>query len=419
MTATERFRRDETASADAAVEFVLRFTEDGHDAGYTTAELEERVLALARSLGLVGVQVSATPTVVDVALGTLSEQRTYTLRVRPASVDLGKIAQLDDLVRDVLDGRLDAGGALAQLTDARTHPLHRAWPVRLAAYAVAGAALMPILGGGWREAGAAALVGLVVGAVALPASRFQQTAPILAPLAGIAASFCAFGLAHTSLAAAPDLVTLAALVTFLPGMTLTVGVRELASEQLQSGVANVALAVIQLLGLVFGVEIGRSIAVRWFGPLVGIVPHGGFTLTQVVAAVAAGLAFTVCLRARSRDAWVMCTATVLALVANKAGASLLGHEAGVFGAALAVGIAGGLLGFYGRRSPLVFIVPGVFMLVPGSVGFSSALQLLANQTVSGITTAFDTFVTAISIAYGLMIAAMVLPRRFTQLSPRR
>jgi Uncharacterized conserved protein len=67
----------------------------------------------------------------------------------------------------------------------------------------------------------------------------------------------------------------------------------------------------------------------------------------------------------------------------------------------------------------VFIVPGVLMLVPGSTGFNSALQLLANQTVTGITTAFDTFVSATSIAYGLMIAAIVLPKRFTQIAPHR
>jgi len=42
-------------------------------------------------------------------------------------------------------------------------------------------------------------------------------------------------------------------------------------------------------------------------------------------------------------------------------------------------------------------------------------QLLTNQTVSGMTAGFDTFVTAIPIAYGLMIPAIVLPRRFTQI----
>jgi uncharacterized membrane protein YjjB (DUF3815 family) len=57
-----------------------------------------------------------------------------------------------------------------------------------------------------------------------------------------------------------------------------------------------------------------------------------------------------------------------------------------------------------------FIVPGALMFVPGSAGVNSALQLLANQTVSGVTAAFDTFVTAMSIAYGLMLSTLVLPR---------
>ena len=58
------------------------------------------------------------------------------------------------------------------------------------------------------------------------------------------------------------------------------------------------------------------------------------------------------------------------------------------------------------------------MLVPGSAGFNSIVQLLTEQTVSGINAGFDTFLTAMSIAYGLMVATVVLPRRFTQVAPR-
>lgn len=109
---------------------------------------------------------------------------------------------------------------------------------------------------------------------------------------------------------------------------------------------------------------------------------------------------------------MMCAAAVLALGANAAGAELVGAPAGVFVATLAVGLAGGLVGAKLRRSPLVFIVPGVLMLVPGSAGFDSILQLMANETVGGITAGFDTFVTATSIAYGLMVSAVILPGRF-------
>jgi uncharacterized membrane protein YjjB (DUF3815 family) len=242
---------------------------------------------------------------------------------------------------------------------------------------------------------------------------------MVAPVAAIAASFGAAALAELGLRASPDLVTLAALVTFLPGMTLTIGMRELSTEHLQSGVANTASALVQLLGLVFGVGIGRSVAESWFGPTAEVATHVPSTPVQLVAAVGAGLAFTLTLRAQVRDAVVMCAATVLAVAANELGETLFGAQAAVFSAALAVGVVGGLLGAALRRSPLVFIVPGVLMLVPGSAGFDSALQLLANQTVSGMTAAFDTFVTAMSIAYGLMVSSVILPRRFSQLTPRR
>jgi uncharacterized membrane protein YjjB (DUF3815 family) len=71
-----------------------------------------------------------------------------------------------------------------------------------------------------------------------------------------------------------------------------------------------------------------------------------------------------------------------------------------------------------RRSPLLFIVPGVLILVPGSAGFNSLRKLLTGQTVSGIDAGFNTFVTAMSIAYGLMLSTVILPRRFTAIGSR-
>ena len=138
----------------------------------------------------------------------------------------------------------------------------------------------------------------------------------------------------------------------------------------------------------------------------------------MLAALAAGLAFTVTLRAQWRAAPVMCAATVLAIVVNAGGKALFGAPAGVFVAAFAIGVVGGLVGARLRRSPLVFIVPGVLILVPGSAGFNSLLKLLTGQTVSGIDAGFDTFVTAMAIAYGLMVSTVILPRRFSELTAR-
>jgi len=399
-------------TAIEAADVLIGFARAGHDAGYPTADLEERVGVVANAFGLPDAEVAATPTTVEISVGGPPHQHTQRLRVRPAAVDLDAIARLDDLVGDLEDGRLDAAAAMRRLDDIRLRPLRRAWPLLLAAYAGAAASLAPVLGGGPREAAAAAGVGLAVGAVAVPTRGRPQLEPLAAPVAAVAASLGAASIVALGLRASPDVVTLAALVTFLPGMTLTIGIRELATEHLLSGVASTASALIQLLGLVFGVAVGSSIAESWFGrPTTEVaLPGNAFTPSDVALAVAAGLAFTLILKAQLRDAPVMCAATVLALVANAVAEVLLGEQAAVFAAALAVGLAGAAAGALRRRSPLVFVVPGVLMLVPGGAAFTSALQLLAEDTVGGLAAAFDSFVAALSIAYGLMVASLIADR---------
>jgi uncharacterized membrane protein YjjP (DUF1212 family) len=405
--------------SDPAVELLLTFARVGHDAGYPTADLEGRVTSLADAVGLEAAQVSATPTTVEISVGSLPRQRSYAIRARPALVDLDAIARLDAVVQDVLDERLTAEAALDRVVDVKSRPLRRRWFVQIAAYALAGASVTPVLGGGWHEVLAGGIVGALVGGVALSAGRTVRAEPMVAPLAAVVASFSALALAKLGLNASVEIVTLAALTTFLPGMALTIGVRELATHHLQSGVANTANALVQLLGLVFGVAVGRSVATSWFGIVEQPIPDTSFSGTHVLAAVAAGIAFTVTLRAQSRAAPIMCSATALAIVTYGIGNELLGPSAGVFVAALAIGVCGGLVGALRRRSPLVFIVPGVLMIVPGSAGFNSVLQLLTGQIVGGIAAGFDAFVTSMAIAYGLLVAAVILPSRFTELRANR
>jgi uncharacterized membrane protein YjjP (DUF1212 family) len=398
------------------VELLVRFIRVGHAAGYPAADIEERGLAIAGALGFDDAQMSATPTVVDVALGAPPDQTTFTLRVRPGGVDLAAIARLDEIAAGLIAHRIDVDAALRGVADVEAHPLVRNWATILAAYALAGAALTPILGGGWHEAAGAAGTGALVGAVALPLRRHARSEPLVAPIAAIAASFAATALASSGVELSSQIVTLAALVTFLPGMTLTIGIQELSTEHLQSGVANTASALIQLVGLVFGVTVGRSVAANWFGPPRDVASTSHFSAVFLVAALVAGLAFTVTLRARTRDAWIMCSAAVLALVANEAGNRIFGREAGAFVAALAVGVAGRAAAAWLRRSSLVFIVPGILMLVPGSAGFNSVLQLLSNEPVGGVNAAADTLITAMSIAYGLLCSTLLLPARYSSLA---
>jgi uncharacterized membrane protein YjjP (DUF1212 family) len=75
-------------------------------------------------------QVSATPTTVEVSLGSLPRQRSHAIRGRPPIVDLDAVARLDALVQALLDERLTAEAALEQVVDVKSRPLRLAGSCR-------------------------------------------------------------------------------------------------------------------------------------------------------------------------------------------------------------------------------------------------------------------------------------------------
>ena len=394
-------------AADSEIdELLLRFARAAHRSGFPSDDLERRVEELGASLGR-PVSVSATPTLVEVAIGHFPHQRTSSIRVTPESVDLFLIGQLDDLAARVRHGHLAPDAALEEL--AALQPLHRSMPVIVGAYALAGGAVTPVLSGGWRESVAAAAAGVLVGVVAVLGGRRKNTQAIIAPAAAIAASIGCTVLFELGFETAIEIATLGALVAVLPGMTLTIGMRELATSHLQSGVANSAIAFVQLVGLVFGAAVGASIAASWFGATDVVSPVDFGLEIQIVAAAVAGVAFTITLNAPVRDAGWAAGAAVLAIVVDALAEPLIGKQAAVFAAALAIGLAGNAFALVRRRSALIVIVPGILMLVPGSLGYESAASLLGNNTVAGVDAAVDTLVVALSIVYGLIVSAALLP----------
>ena len=56
-----------------AVEFLVWFARAAHEAGYPTSELESRVRTVGRVVGLSPVEVSATPTVIELIVGSIAQ----------------------------------------------------------------------------------------------------------------------------------------------------------------------------------------------------------------------------------------------------------------------------------------------------------------------------------------------------------
>jgi len=344
-------------------------------------------------------------------VGAVPDQQVYGLRVYPRPVDLYAISRLDDIADSIAQGRLEPRRALRELDELARDPARRRpdWAI-VAASALVGAGVAIIRDGGWRESVGAAAVGLFVGLLRI-AIKDERSAALLTPLGAFVAGFLASALADAGFRISVVDVTIAGLVMMLPGMTMVVGMRELATGHLQSGLSNTASAVVQFIGLAFGVAVASSLATNWLGETPSYSPVPLPRGIEIPAAALVGLAFAVTLRAPARDAIWTCSASLFAVVVQSLATTYLGSVAGVFMAALLLGLAGNLAGRRSHRSRLAFIVPGVLMLVPGSMGYESAADLMGGGTIAGVERASDMLVSILAISYGLIASTLTLRQK--------
>jgi uncharacterized membrane protein YjjP (DUF1212 family) len=392
------------------VAFVLKLGRAMHASGYAAHRLEEVLAATAQRLGL-DAQFFSTPTSIFAAFGRDEHQRTYLLRVEPGDVDLGRLAHLDRVLLRVLSGELTATAGAGALDALATAPPRYGGLITALAFGLTSAAAGRFLGGGLVEIAVAAVIGLATGLLAAFVRVVPRSARIFEALAAFTAAVIA---AIVSIVVAPHSVfvaTLAGLIVLIPGFTLTVAMNELATRHLVSGTARLSGALLIFLTIIFGVAIGNRLVQALLGAPLIVEPVGLPLWTELVALFVAPLGFAILLRAELRDLpWIQ-LAGWLAFGGARLGGMALGPELGVFVGALTVGVASNLYALALDRPSQIPLVPGVLLLVPGSIGFRSLASLLDRQVISGVETAFTMVLMATALVAGLLVANVVVPRR--------
>ncbi len=399
-----------------ARDFILKLGRGLHAYGYPAHRLEDALASVAQRLGVRG-HFFSMPTALFASFEEPDGQRTYQIRVEPGGVDLEKLALLDETAGAVATAQLSPADGALRLDAITSAPPRYGAGITVVAFAVASGAASRFFDAGPHEMTVAALIGLLTGLLAAAASRVAGLGRVFEPLAAAVAAFVASAAARYFPPVSFYVATVAGLIVLVPGFPLTVALTELATRNLVSGTARLMGAAGTFLTMGFGVAFGTILAARLFGPA---TPSASPTLpawTLYVALVAASLGFTILLKAHPREAPWIAVSGALGFFGARSGAQLLGSEMGAFLGALAVSSFGNVYARALRRPSAVTVVPGLLLLVPGSVGFRSFSLLIEDQTVVGIETAFSMMLVAISLAIGLLFGNVLVPPR--RLVPRK
>lgn len=378
--------------------------------GIPADRLESRLTNVAEAMG-VRAAFFAAPTALFVTFEKDGVNQTTLLDPVAGEVDLHRLASLEAIAERLASSRIGdeniapprAARAMEDIARVDTAPpLYGRWVQRFA-FAATSATAAPAFGGGMREFFAAFVVGAVVGEL----GRVMRGAA--APLYAFVAAAAAAGMSMLAGALlspfSPQAVIIAGLIALLPGFTVTTATSELASGHLVSGGTRLLSGLLTLVMLGAGIAMA-SRAIGLLGPLPLEAPDTLGPFGQYVCVIGASLSFVVLFNAAVRDAGAIAISGAVAFVGATAGGDWLGPEMGAFLGALGVGLLGAIFTRVTGRPSTIPIVPGIMLLVPGSVGFRSVNNFLDGDALAGVQSGFSMLLVAVCLTSGLLVARL-------------
>jgi len=370
--------------------------------------IQERLARIAAAYGMQTARITAFPTSLLVSLGG-GEATALELTTPVTTVRLDQIAVLHRLADDAEHARVEPEEGLARLEEIRElAPRYGPW-VSIAGYAVLTIGIALILHPAPRDVLAAAVFGLIVGALRL-ATRTQPTLQIMLP---VVAAFCVAVL--TSFAVKHDLADpglramIAALAVFLPGAALTTSVLELARGDMIAGSSRLVWSSVQLMLLAFGIVAGiEAVGIsssQAFSSADQVLGDWAPWLGVLVFAVGVVFAYSAPPGAFGPLLLVLYAAWVGQVVGNHL---FGGYVSGLVGA-LVMTPAAAVVAHYSSALPVyALFLPGFWLLVPGALSLIGLTRLAGDTSAVGSGDFLAVVGSIIAVALGVLCGTLLL-----------
>jgi uncharacterized membrane protein YjjP (DUF1212 family) len=322
---------------------------------------------------------------------------------------------LATLVAQAPSGTVSPADGMAELD--RIRNLDKRFPVwvTVLGYAVQSVGLALILQPTpWSLYGAAVL-GLLVGGLSVVGRRIEAIGYMLPTVCAFLVAFIVFSFENRWHVGTDSLRALAApLATFLPGAAITLAVIELATHHVVSGASRLVAGFMQIAQLAFGILIAAQLAGIADSNLVTTQLNHLGPWAPFLGVLVYGLGIWLNFAPPAKFLPWMVLMLYVAYAGQWIGNEILGSYASGFGGGLALILFALAISHRPNTPPTMsLVVPGFWLLVPGSLGFMGITQLLGTHSTAVFTA---TLISMMSIAIGVQ-TGLLLWRAAVQLTP--
>ncbi len=421
MGRSERSKRDDEARLKRRADyrrrrdFIIELGKALHKFGTPAFRLEAHLYNVTRSLGLDG-YFMATPTLITIVLWEPDRRKkhNYHIRVKPGDLDLGSLAVTDQLVDDVTSGECSMTEALQRIEEIYARPSSYSNLTTMLAFGLTSGAFAMLVGVSMADVIISSIIGLIVFGLLYLVESSGKYGEALEPLAAAVAAIVASSVAHFVPGVNAPLVVLSGIIVFIPGLSITMGLKDLAARQLISGTTRLMDSLMCLCKLYFGSVLGSSlIDLIWDKNQIvtsSVIPDW----SPWIAVPLLSLSLVVVFKNRLRDMPWGVLAAVVAYAGSLFGADLLGDAIGPFVGALAVGVYSNLFSRITNAPSMVVLLHGIVLLVPGSKAYIGLNQIADSGAFTNLPeVGAQAFMIFMSILAGMIFSNVIVPSRKT------
>lgn len=399
------------------VRFLKRYARKLHTAGVPAHQFERMMTALSDKLGF-DCEVLSSPTAIFLSFHYQDDEEDnrpipmQLLRMQPPAINLGNTAELYHLGNSLLDGEIDVAQANADLKGWQPEQLYPLW-LQIICWGLTGGAVAVMLSASWFGIAAAALTCALLGVLVTQAGDALREGGLEA-IAALFSTFLVFALNRIVPGLDVFVVIMSSLIVLIPGLALTIAVTELSTDHLASGSARLSGALVTLMKLSLGVLIG-TVIVHWFGWSAEHVASGALpsppSWFRWPALVASAFSFAVLFSTRKKDFHIAMAAAIVSYLISRAGVAAGGLEFGVLLASMSIAILANLYGRIFKQAGALVRVPGIILLVPGTIGYHGATALFLDGGANLADTTLLALRLLIALVGGLLFGNTLLPPR--------
>lgn len=395
--------------------FIIRLGTALHKLGSTAYRLEDNLLSIAHFLDL-RASFIITPTALTFILSDDEEEQQYNhlMRVTPGEIDLGSLARIDELVDELVKGERTLAQAIERLEEINSKPPPYGSILTFFAFGASSGAFAMLMHTSWHDVFWSTILGFVVFGFVVWAEHSRRVTEMLEPIAALTTSFLASLISIFDPSINLPMVILSSIIAFIPGLSLTVGLSELAARHLMSGTARIMDSIMVLFKLYFGAVLGMAFGKLIWGEINFVAPDTMPMWTSWLAVTTLSIALVILFKVRVKDAPWGIIAGYISFSASIWASNYLGVALGAFVGAFALGIYSNLFSRIMNLPSSIVRLLGLVVLVPGSKVYIGLNSLVSGEQMLAVPDlGSQTFLIFMSLVAGIIFSNVAMPHRKT------